>query len=284
MLKRLTAAALLLASTAAIAEAQPARRGGGETKPPAWDVNAPPGQRTRDIRIDTTEGSWMNVDVSPDGRSIAFDLLGDIYVMGFAGGTPRKLSSGLAFDHQPRFSPDGTQIAFTSDRGGGDNIWVMNADGSGARAITKETFQLLNAPAWSPDGRFIAARKHFTTQRSAGTGEIWLYHASGEGGGQVLVERPNPQHQKELGEPIFSPDGRYVYYTRNTTPGPIFEYAQNSNEEIFAVERYEIATGERSEIAGGPGGAVRCASPPPRPSSSSTSIAPARPTASPSAA
>jgi len=257
MLKRLTAAALLLASTAAIAQAQPARRGGGETKAPAWDVNAPPGQRTRDIRIDTTEGTWTNVDVSPDGRSIAFDLLGDIYVMGIGGGTPRKLTSGLAFDHQPRFSPDGTQIAFTSDRGGGDNIWVMNNDGSGARAVTKETFQLLNAPAWSPDGRFIAARKHFTTQRSAGTGEIWLYHASGEGGGQVLVERPNPQHQKELGEPVFSPDGRYIYYTRNTTPGPIFEYAQNSNQEIFAVERYEIATGERSEVAGGPGGAVR---------------------------
>ena len=73
----------------------------------------------------------MNVDVSPDGRTIAFDLLGDIYTMPIAGGTPTRISSGLAFDMQPRFSPDGRLIAFTSDRGGGDNIWVMNADGIG---------------------------------------------------------------------------------------------------------------------------------------------------------
>ncbi len=76
----------------------------------------------------------MNVDVSPDGRTIAFDLLGDIYTMPIAGGTPPRISSGLAFDMQPRFSPDGRLIAFTSDRGGGDNIWVMNADGTGVRA------------------------------------------------------------------------------------------------------------------------------------------------------
>jgi len=260
MLTRIAAATLLLISSTALAQAQQ-RQGGrseaGADDKPKWDVNAPPGQRTRDIRIQTNEGTWMNVDVSPDGRTVAFDLLGDIYTMPIEGGTPRRITSGLAFDHQPRFSPDGRFIAFTSDRGGGDNIWVMNADGTGPRAITKETFQLLNAPAWSPDGRFIAARKHFTTQRSLGTGEIWLYHASGEGGGQALVERPNPQHQKELGEPVFSPDGRYIYFSRNTTPGPIFEYAQDSNQEVFAVERYEIATGERDEIAGGPGGAVR---------------------------
>jgi Tol biopolymer transport system component len=133
----------------------------------------------------------------------------------------------------------------------------MNADGTGPRAITKETFTLLNAPTWSPDGRFIAARKHFTTQRSLGTGEIWLYDASGQGNGQALVERPNPQHQKELGEPVFAPDGRSIYFSRNTTPGPIFEYAQNSNEEVFAIERYNLDTGERDEVAGGPGGAVR---------------------------
>src|SRR3954452_10445021 len=98
-------------------------------KPDKWDVNAPPGMQTRQIRIDTAEGSWMNVDVSPDGRTIAFDLLGDIYTMPIAGGTPRRIAEGLAYEHQPRFSPDGRRIAFTSDRGGGDNIWIMNADG-----------------------------------------------------------------------------------------------------------------------------------------------------------
>ncbi len=255
MLKRLAAATMLLMSTTALAQAP--RAGSGGAAAPAWDVNAPPGERTREIRIETSEGTWMNVDVSPDGQTIAFDMLGDIYTVPIGGGTPRRITSGLAFDMQPRFSPDGRQIAFTSDRGGGDNIWVMNADGTGARAITNETFQLTNAPVWSPDGRFIAARKQYTTQRSLGTGEIWLYDVSGQGNGVALVERPSPQHQKELGEPAFSPDGNSIYFSRDTTSGPIFEYAQDSNEQVFAIERYDIQTGERTTVAGGPGGAVR---------------------------
>ena len=132
--------------------------------------------------------------------------------MPIAGGTPTRIAEGLACEVQPRFSPDGRRIAFTSDRGGGDNIWVMNADGSDKRQVTKEDFRLLNQPTWSPDGRFIAAKKHFTTGRSLGTGEIWLYHVSG-GGGVPLVKRANEQHQKELGEPVFAPDGKAIYFT-----------------------------------------------------------------------
>ncbi len=251
MLRGFSAVSLLLMSTTALAQ----QSGGGDA--PKWNVQSPPGAKTREVRIETDEGTWMNLDVSPDGGTIAFDLLGDIYTMPIAGGTPRRITSGLAYDQQPRFSPDGRLIAFTSDRGGGDNIWVMGSEGSGARAITGESFQLLNNPTWSPDGRYIAARKHFTTQRSLGTGEIWLYHASGAGKGVALVERPSPQHQKELGEPIFSADGESIFFSRNTTSGPIFEYAQDSNVEVFAIERYDIETGERTEVAGGPGGAVR---------------------------
>ncbi len=254
MLRSLAALSALLLSTTALAQQRPAR-GGADAN--AWDVNAPPGARLRQVPLNVTEGTWMNVDVSADGRMIAFDLLGDIYTMPIAGGTPRRISSGLAFDMQPRFSPDGRLIAFTSDRGGGDNIWVMNADGTGARQISHENFRLLNAPTWSPDGQYIAARKHFTTQRSLGTGEIWLYHVSGVGDGVALVERPNPTFQKELGEPAFAPGGQAIYFSRNTTPGNTFEYAQDSNQQVFAIERFDMATGERSTIAGGPGGAVR---------------------------
>jgi imidazolonepropionase-like amidohydrolase/Tol biopolymer transport system component len=224
--------------------------------PPKWDVAAPPGLTVRQIPIETTDGSWMNLDVSPDGGTIAFDLLGDIYTMPVGGGTPTRIAEGLPFETQPRFSPDGRRIAFTSDRGGGDNIWIMNADGSDKRQMSKEDFRLLNQPSWSPDGRFIAAKKHFTTGRSLGTGEVWLYHVSG-GGGVVLVKKPNEQHQKELGEPIFAPDGKHIYYTRNITPGPIFQYAQDSNGEIFDIERYEIDTGKTEAVVTGAGGSVR---------------------------
>jgi imidazolonepropionase-like amidohydrolase/Tol biopolymer transport system component len=211
---------------------------------------------TRTIRINVDNGTWMNVDVSRDGKLIAFDLLGDIYVMPIAGGTPKRIAEGLAYEQQPRFSPDGKRIAFTSDRGGGDNIWVMNLDGSDKRQVTREDFRLLNQPSWSPDGRFIVAKKHFTTGRSLGTGEVWLYHVSG-GGGVPLVKRASEVLQKELGEPIYAADGKSIFYTRNVTPGPIFEYAQDSNTDLFEIERYDLDTGEVSTAASGAGGSVR---------------------------
>jgi imidazolonepropionase-like amidohydrolase/Tol biopolymer transport system component len=220
-----------------------------------WDVSSPPGAR-QSIPIDVRSGTWMSVDVSPDGQSLAFDLLGDIYLLPIAGGTARSLTSGLPWNKQPRFSPDGSQIAFTSDRAGGDNLWVMDADGANPRQVTREDFRLLNNPVWHPDGRFLAARKHFTTWRSLGTGEVWTYSVDG-GDGVQLVERPSPQFQKELGEPAFSPDGRYLYFTQNITAGPIFEYAQDSNREVFQIRRQNLATGEIEPFITGPGGAVR---------------------------
>lgn len=221
-----------------------------------WDVMAPRGARLRQVPIRTEEGTWMDVDVSSDGQTLAFALLGDIYTMPISGGTPRRIAEGLAWEVQPRFSPDGRRIAFTSDRGGGDNIWVMNADGSDKKQVTKEDFRLLNQPSWSPDGQFIAAKKHFTTQRSLGTGEIWLYHVSG-GGGVKLVERASEQLQKELGEPTYAPDGSAVYYTRNITPGTTFEYAQDSTQGTFVIERYDLKSGKVTTAVSGFGGAVR---------------------------
>jgi imidazolonepropionase-like amidohydrolase/Tol biopolymer transport system component len=251
----------VLVSPAAYAQttqeaAQPLSETEAAADEPKWDVNAPTGMTIRQVAIAVEEGSWMDVDVSPDGRTVAFALLGDIYTMPISGGTPTRIAEGLAWEVQPRFSPEGARIAFTSDRGGGDNIWIMNADGSDKRAVTKEKFRLLNQPSWSPDGRFIAAKKHFTTSRSLGTGEIWLYHVSG-GGGIKLVARPNETHQKELGEPTYAPDGSAIYFTRNTTGGPIFEYAQDSTNAIFAIERYDLSSGETTTAVSGLGGAVR---------------------------
>ncbi|WP_170303944.1 amidohydrolase family protein [Sphingosinicella humi] len=246
MVKGIAALSLFLLSTTALAAEKDEKK---------WDVAAPPMQ-TRPVKIDVTEGTWMNLDVSPDGRTIAFDLLGDIYTIPITGGAATRIAAGIPYEVQPRFSPDGSKIAFTSDRGGGDNIWIMNVDGSNRRQLTKEEFTLLNNATWSPDGNYIAARKHFTTGRSLGTGEIWMYHIGG-GDGVSLVERPNKQYQKELGEPMFTPDGKSIYFSHATTPGNMFEYAENSNAELFAIDRYDLDTGERTKVAGGPGGAVR---------------------------
>ncbi|KTE02100.1 amidohydrolase [Sphingopyxis sp. H038] len=252
----LALAATLACSTSVWAQSAPASPPAADAKPDKWDVNAPPGLATRKVQLSVDEGSWMNVDVAPDGRTIAFDMLGDIYTMPIEGGTPTRIAEGLAYEHQPRFSPDGKRIAFVSDRAGGDNIWLMNRDGSDKKQISKEDFRLLNQPSWSPDGQFIVAKKHFTTGRSLGTGEVWMYHVSG-GAGVPLVKKPNERHQKELGEPIFAADGKSVFYTRNVTPGPIFEYAQDSNTDLFHIERYNLEDGKVSTAASGPGGAVR---------------------------
>ncbi|HUG44365.1 MAG TPA: amidohydrolase family protein [Acidobacteriota bacterium] len=218
-----------------------------------WDVNDPPGPR-REVPIDVTEGTWMSLDVSPDGKEIAFDLLGNLYLLPIEGGEARELTRGIAWDMQPRFSPDGTRIAFTSDRGGGDNIWLVDRDGSNPRQVTKESFRLLNSPAWAPDGDFIAARKHFTSRRSLGAGEIWLYHASG-GEGLKMTKRPNDQ--KDVGEPVFSPDGRYIYFSQDVTPGNVFEYNKDPNTQIYAIRRLDRETGKLQNYITGPGGAVR---------------------------
>ena len=252
----LGSAALLYLVMAAVLVAVPA----SAEEEAAWDVNKPAyGVAPTPVEIDVTEGTWMSLDVSPDGKYIAFDFLGDIYQIPLAGGDARALTSGHAWDMQPRFSPDGKALAFTSDRAGGDNIWVMELAGGELRQVTHEQFRLLNNPAWSPDGEYIAARKHFTTSRSLGTGEIWLYHAGGgeQQQGQPVVERPNESFQKEQGEPIFAPDGSAIYFTLNTTPGNTFIYHQDSNGEIFQIRKVDLADGEVSTVVGGAGGAVR---------------------------
>ena len=222
--------------------------------PKAWDVSAhhAPGH---EVPIDTREGTWMSLDVSPDGREIVFDLLGDIYVMPITGGEARPLTTGHAWDMQPRYSPSGTEIAFTSDRGGGDNIWVMGRDGSSPRAITKESFRMLNQPEWTPDGAFVVARKHFTSTRSLGAGEMWLYHRSGVTEGVQMTKARTKQ--KDTNEPAFSPDGRYLYFSDDVTPGDIFEYSKDPNGQIYAIQRLDRETNEVEPFVTGPGGAIR---------------------------
>lgn len=249
------------ASPAAASAAAPAE---ASAEAPKWDVQNPPGP-SRDIPIDVTRGTWMSLDVSPDGQTIVFDLLGDIYVMPVSGGEARAIASGVAWDMQPKWSPDGRHIAFTSDRAGGDNIWIMEADGSNPTQVSRESFRLLNQPEWSPDGQFIVARKHFTSSRSLGAGELWMYHRSGGNGVQMTERRTQ---QKDTGEPAFSPDGRYVYFSDDATPGATFEYSKDVNEQIYIVRRLDRETGEIDPYITGPGGSIR-----PTPSPDGRSIA-----------
>jgi imidazolonepropionase-like amidohydrolase/Tol biopolymer transport system component len=216
----------------------------------SWDVEGDHGPTTT-VEFDTDEGTWMSCDVSPDGSKIVFDLLGDIYVMPVAGGRAELLSGGASWETQPRFSPDGKLISFTSDRDGGDNIWVMDADGRNRRQVTKETVRLLNNAAWTPDGQYLLARKHWTDTRSAGAGEIWMYHINGGGKGVQLTEKPN--WTANIGEPVVDPKGRFVYFVASGA----FDYNKNPYENIYWIDRYDLTKGRRNTFVRGAGGSIR---------------------------
>ncbi len=249
---------LLLATLSLFAQKKKATKPPTPTKtetPKKWDVNNPPGAwGWKDVKFTTDEGTWLNLDVSPDGKAIVFDMLGDIYSIPIAGGKATALRTGIAWEVQPRFSPDGKQILFTSDAGGGDNIWLMNADGKDAKQITKEDIRLLNNATWMPDGDYFVARKHFTSGRSLGAGEMWMYHKTG-GEGLQLTERKNDQ--QDVNEPTVSPDGRYVYFSEDQYPGGFFQYNKDPNNQIYGIRRYDRQEGKLENIISGPGGACR---------------------------
>ncbi len=245
------AAAATSPAPASPAAASPAAEPASAAK--KWDVNHPPGPSAT-VNLDTRTGTWLSVDVSPDGRKVLFDLLGDLYELPIEGGEAKALTHSMAWEMQARYSPDGRRIAFLSDAGGGDNVWLANADGSDAKQLTHEDFRLLYTPTWSPDGQYVAARKHFTGTRSAGSGEIWLFHVGG-GKGMALNDKPN--WQKDLGEPAYSRDGHYVYFSQDVTPGKVFEYNKDSNGEIYDIQRLDLRDGTIEPFVTGAGGAVR---------------------------
>ncbi len=131
---------------------------------------------TRALTFTTDEATWVSLDVSPDGKTIVFDVLGDLYTLPIAGGKAARITSGMGWDQQPRYSPDGSQITFISDRNGAKNLWVANADGSKARALTKSERTNFASPIWSPDGQYVIASR---------TGQLWMFNTSGGSGVQL---------------------------------------------------------------------------------------------------
>ena len=206
-------ASALLVAAATPLSAQRANAGDSASRA-AWDVTAARGT-TRAIDFSTSEGTWMSVDLSPDGSWVVFDLLGHVYRMPSAGGAATVLTqnSGVALNFQPRISPDGQTIAFISDRKGQYNLWVMNADGSHPRAVFTDLNATAFEPAWTPDGRFIVVRKG---GRGGGggpapVGGLWMYHKDG-GAGVPLVAPGSGGSNASPAWPTLSRDGKYVYY------------------------------------------------------------------------
>ena len=216
---------------------------------PQWSVEKPPGVFS-EVAISVTEGSWMSLDVSPDGKQLVFDLLGDLYLLPLKGGIAEQLTRGLAWDTQPRFAPDGRSLVFTSDRGGSDNLWQLELKSGVIRPLTHDPQRLPNSPAWSPDGLTIAARNQHNG------GEIWLYHRDGGQGAALVAQRPD---SRDCGEPAFSVDGRYLYYSVDISPAALQGDQRDPNRAggLYAIERLDRYSGEQERVVQRVGGAVR---------------------------
>lgn len=209
----------------------------------------------RMVSFTTSEGTWLSLDVKPDGNEIVFELLGDLYTMPITGGTPERITSGLAFDSQPRYSPDGSQIVFVSDRDGNENLWVMDADvlltdstatadSTGLQQLTKGGGTLYASPIWTPDGTYVIASK----SSGLGTNKLWMYHTEGGSGVDLMADENN----RNMMGAAFGPDDRYLYVA--TKQGG-FSYNMPSFDWQVAV--YDRETGEIFQLTGEVGGGFR---------------------------
>ncbi|HWY45264.1 MAG TPA: amidohydrolase family protein [Candidatus Sulfotelmatobacter sp.] len=209
-----------------------------EKKPPL------PLKSDRKIEFTTDEGTWLSLDVSPDGKTIVFELLGDFYTLPIEGGQAKLISGGMAFDSQPKFSPDGKWIAFLSDREGSDNIWIMHADGTEPKQVSKDPATDFVSPSWAPDGKYI-----FVSKAAAGitSYEIWMYHVDGGTGVQITKAKPTPTIQRkdrpnDVGV-VASADGKYLYYAERRGP-----FSYNAMLPQWEIKRKDRKTGDEDTI------------------------------------
>ncbi len=254
----MTAAAFALALTTLAAS------GGHQTAAPDAEEADDSGlvlEAADTVAFTTDEGTWMSLDVSPDGRTIVFDLLGDLYTLPIDGGTATRIVGEMSFESQPRFSPDGSTIAFLSDRSGVENLWIADADGSNPRAVTtdsptKDRPQIMSSPAWTPDGEYILASKQRPPER---TFAVFLYHRDGATGVRIGEKPPPPDPEastpyrppNRLGA-MASPDGRFVYYTERKG-----SFTYNARFPLWQVIRFDRRTGDTATVTNAQGSAMR---------------------------
>jgi Tol biopolymer transport system component len=231
-----------LGALALLAAPLAAQARGGAGGPDARPLPLP-GPRTAEFTA--TEGTWISLDVSPDGRTIVFDLLGDLYTMPITGGAASPLLTGMAFESQPRFSPDGESVAFVSDRSGGDNLWTMRLDRTDTTQVSQGNNNLFLSPTWTPDGDYIVV------SRSGGLGgpaHLYMYHAER---GAPLTLVATPPARKMVGAAL-SPDGHHVWFAAGTG-----DWQYNARLPRYQLYRYDRKTGATTTMTNRYGSAFR---------------------------
>ncbi|KXN73653.1 tricorn protease N-terminal domain-containing protein [Conidiobolus coronatus NRRL 28638] len=227
-------------------------------RPPSkdWDLGK---SLNRTLETTLDEGTWINIDVSPDGKEIAFDLLGDIYTLPIEGGQAKLLKGGPAFEIQPNYSPDGKRILYTSDASGLDNLWVTDKSGKSFQ-LTDENYRTVSNAYWAPNGKEVVGVKWYTSGRSIPAGTIQKYKLNGEqiSKPELLINSKSAQVGVE--EPIYSPHGAgdSIYYSTNDVDTATWNYSKDPHAGIFNVYSFNTTSQAKGvKVAGGVGSAGR---------------------------
>lgn len=208
-----------------------------------------PLEAARAVTFTTDEGSWISLDISPDGKTIVFELLGDLYTLSIDGGKATRITSGMEFDSQPRYSPDGSRLVFLSDRSGDENVWIANSNGSEPRAITKGKNTIYRSPEWTPDGQYIVVSRSSPPPQGM---QLWLYHVDGGSGVKLTGAAEEARSLAPIGA-AFGRDGRYVHYTERTQTGSVY----NQMSFRWQLGVYDRLTGENFRMSDELGSAMR---------------------------
>ena len=198
-----------------------------------------PLEPARTLSLDTDEGTWISVDVSPDGETIVFDLLGDLYTMPFAGGDATPLTEGMAYDSQPRYGPDGSRVVFVSDRDGSENLWLIDVESKATRQVTNASANNYESPEWLPDGDYVVAAVGagaLVGGDSARNPKLWMWHVEG-GTGIQLVKEPGA---RRITGPAPTPDGRHIWFAQRER---LWQY--NAIFPQYQLAVYDRETGEQ---------------------------------------
>jgi Tol biopolymer transport system component len=158
-------------------------------------------------RVGVAEAALNNPELSPDGQRVAVQRSGDIWLIETARGVRSRFTFDAALDYQPVWSPDGSQIVFTSTRQSSGNLYRKPTSGAANEELLLENPQSKTPTDWSPDGRFLLYRGRDLNE---GNYDIWALPLDRE-------RKPFPVVQTDFDEREgqFSPNGKWVAYQSN---------------------------------------------------------------------
>lgn len=224
----------------------------GNSSAQDWDVTNT-GEPYKNVEFTVDEGTWISLDISPDGQTIVFDLLGDIYRMPAKGGVATLVHGGPAMQHSPQFNPDGTRIVYISDVDGGDNVWTSDPNGSRPTQVSFETSRAVVEPTWSADGQTIAAARHFDTADKLHSSELVTYPAGGGPAEQIVAM---PENGENVHDAVYGPDGESLFFVEKISHVHASGVYVDASHKNFEIRRKQLSTGEIKSIVGGFGGAT----------------------------